>query len=354
MNRASDPPRSKGPAQEMLERLDAHFFVQAIHVAAALGIADLLGNDGLTVDELAQATGAHGPSLSRLLRLLASGGVFAEDREGHFTLTPLAATLRTDAPDSVRDRALFVAAPAIWAAWGQLGHSVRTGQSAFEHVHQMPFYDYLTTHPDTGQPFTRFMTSSARHTDASIVAAYDFSGFRTVVDVGGAQGATLVAILQAYPSLRGILFDLPQVVAQTTLLEAAGVAGRFSIAGGDMLRSVPAGGDAYLLKRILMDKPDDQAVQILRHCAEAMAERGRILVMDYLVPPGNDPNIGKLLNVAMLVLSHGGRIRTEAEFRQLFSAADLELAQVIPTSSQTWHGGLCILEGMRPRSGPST
>ena len=122
-----------------------------------------------------------------------------------------------------------------------------------------------------------------------------------------------------------------------------------------MARSVPADGDAYLVKRIIMDKADDQAVQILRHCAEAMTERGRILVIEYLVPPGNDPNISKLLNVAMLVLMHGGRIRTEPEFRQLFSVADLELARVIPTSSSlTWHGGLCILEGVRQRSEPST
>jgi hypothetical protein len=346
MGVTGESPRPEEPAVQMLELLDAHFLVQALHVAAVLGIADLLSPGPKSVEELASAAGAHARSLHRLLRLLASRGIFREESAGTFALTPRGATLRSDVPDSVRDRALYVASPPVWQAWGDLEYSVRTGESAFEHAHGVSFYDYLTEHPAVGAPFNRFMVKSSEQHNAAIVDAYDFSPMRTVVDVGGGFGSTLTAILRAYPSLRGVLFDLLRVTEQVRL-EATGVAERCEVVGGDMLQAVPLGGDGYILKRVLMDKADDASVQVLKNCVDAMADGGKVLVVDYIVPAGDEPSISKVLDVTMLVYMHGGRIRTEAEFRELFAAAGLCLERVIPTPSPHWHGSHVIMEAAR-------
>jgi O-methyltransferase domain/Dimerisation domain len=236
---------STAPAQ-MLQLLNGFLTVQALHVAAALGIADLLADGARDSDDLAVATGAHGPSLYRLLRTLAGMGVFREEADGRFALTSLGDTLRTDRSDSVRDWALYVGAHAPWEAWGRLQDAVMTGEPGFVHAHGMPTYEYLIEHPELGAHFDRWMTRQSEQHNAAIVAGYDFSACRTVADVGGGQGATLAAILRAHPALRGILFDLPHVVADPAPLAEAGVADRCAVVGGDMRRGVPAGADAYL------------------------------------------------------------------------------------------------------------
>jgi hypothetical protein len=274
--------------------------------------------------------------------MLAGLGVFAEDAEARFALTPLGATLRSDAADSVRDRAIFYGAPEMWPVWGDLRHAVTTGRSAFEHTHDQPFYDYLGEHPAVGAPFNRYMSATSRQHNAAVLAAYDFAAFRTLVDVGGGHGATLAAILQRHPALRGILVDRPDVAGRGGLLEAAGVAERCAVVGGDMLRSVPGGGDAYLIKWVLMDRPDDVAIRLLRGCAEAMADGGRVLVVEMVMPPGGEPSFSKLMDVQMLMLFGGGRVRTEAEFRDLFAAAGLRLTRIVPTPSPN-----SIVEGVR-------
>jgi len=226
MSTSSDPPATRPPAARMFSMLSAHVLAQSLYVAAQLGLADLLAGGATHADELSSATGADAPSLQRLLRMLAGEGVFREVSDGAFTLTPLGDTLRSDSPDSVLDRALYLGAPEVWAAWGELRHSVMTGGSAFEHVHGVPFYAHMAGHPRVGVHFNRWMTRSSEIDNAAVVAGYDFSPFRTVVDVGGGQGATLAAILRAYPSLRGILLDLPQVVEHATPLRAPDLAGR--------------------------------------------------------------------------------------------------------------------------------
>jgi hypothetical protein len=324
---------------QMYGMLNAHFLAQALHVAATLKIADLLADGLRTVEELAEASSSHPASLYRLLRMLAGAGVFAEEEPGRFGLTPLASTLRTDTPDSVRDWALFISAPPVWAAWSNLLHSVRTGESAFEHAFGMPLFRYMDDHPDLGVAYNNWMAKQSELQNGAVLGSYDFAAHHRVVDVGGGQGATLTAILEANPSVTGVLFDLPQVVSKVTLPET--ITQRCEIVAGDMLKALPAGGDVYLLKRVLMDWSDEIATDTLMRCRDAMVEDGKVLVIEPVVPQGNEPSVGKFLDVTMLVMQHG-RVRTESEHRALFEAAGLELTRTIPTSSP-----LRLIEGAR-------
>lgn len=326
----------------MLQMLNAFLTVQAVHVAAVLGIADILADGPRSVDELASITGAQGPSLYRLLRMLTGAGVFRGEVDGRFALTPLGTTLRSEGPDSVRDWALFVGAPEMWQVWGGLRASVMTGESAFRSLHGTAMWEYIAEHPDLGTAFDRWMTRQSNQHNSALVASYDFSPFRFVADIGGGQGSTLAAILRANPSVRGILLDLAQVVANPAPLVEAGVVNRCEAIGGDMLQSVPAGADAYIMKRVLMDWGDEQAATILRNCAAAMTEAGKALVVEMLMAPGNGPSPGKSFDILMLLNQPGGRIRTEAEFNTLFTVAGLRLTRVIPTLSPN-----SILEGVR-------
>ncbi len=333
-----------GPSQapsQMLQMLNGFLTVQALHVAAVLGIADRLDEGSRSIEELANATGAHPGSLYRLLRMLAGVGVFREEADGRFALTPLASTLRSEGVDSVRDWALYIGAPAMWENWGRLRHSVMTGEPAFARAHGMALWDYMATHPEIGIPFDRWMSRQSDQHNAAIIASYDFSPFRTVADLGGGQGSTLAAILRANPSLRGMLIDLPHVVASTTPLEAAGVSDRCEVIAGDILQGVACGADAYLIKRVLMVFDDLMATTVLRNCVAAMPESGKVLVIEIVVPLGNEPSPAKGFDVLML-LNQVGRMRTEAEFRDMFAAAGLRLTRVIPTTSPN-----SILEGVR-------
>ena len=335
------PAQAQQPlAAQMYDMLNAHMLVQALHVAASLRIADLLADGSSTVDELAAASSSHPPSLYRLLRMLAGAGAFAEEAPGRFKLTPLGSILRSDTPDSVRDWALFIAAPPVWAAWSNLLHSVQTGESAFEHTFGTRLFSYMTDHTELGAAYNNWMAKQSHFQNGAVLASYDFSTHRKVVDVGGGQGATLAGILEANPQVTGVLFDLPQVVSKVTLPEST--ASRIEIVAGNMLESLPAGGDVYILKRVLMDWSDDVAATALRNCRDAMAESGRVLVIEPIVAEGNEPSVSKFLDMTMLVMQGGGRVRTQDEHRALFDAAGLQLTQVIPTSSP-----LRVLEGTR-------
>jgi hypothetical protein len=330
------------PSAEMLRLLNSFLTVQALHVAAYLRVSDLLADGPRSVDELAAATKANRSFLHRLLRMLTGPGVFREEADGRFAITPLGATLRSDGSDSVRDWALFVGAPEMWAVWAGLRDSVMSGEASFPAVHGAPMWKYIATIPSLGDAFDSWMTRQSSQHNSALVEAYDFSQFRLVVDVGGGRGSTLAAVLEAHPSLRGVLLDLPQVVARTAPLDDAGVGHRCEVIGGDMLRAVPAGADAYLIKRVLMDWSDADSTTILRHCAGAMAEGGKLLVVEMLMPTGNDPSAAKGFDILMLLNQPGGRIRTEREFHELFTGAGLRLSRVVPTSSPN-----SILEGVR-------
>jgi hypothetical protein len=333
MSKGTDPGPPGEAAFDMWQLLNAFLTVQALHVAAVLGIPDLLADGPATVGDLAAATGAHRPSLYRLLRMLAGAGVFSEQTDGRFELTRLGGTLRSEGPESVRDWALYVGAPETWAAWARLRETVMTGEPGFVLAHGMPTYAYLARHPELGARFDRWMSRQSDQHNAALVAAYDFSPFGTLADIGGGQGSTLAAILRSTPSLRGILLDQPHVVAHTAPLAAAGVGDRCEVVGGDMLAGVPSGADAYLVKRVLHSLADDAAVRVLQRCSEVLPQRGKVLVVEMVMPPGNDPSPAKAYDLYMLLAHAGGRVRSEAEFGDLFAAAGLRLARVIPTAS---------------------
>jgi O-methyltransferase domain/Dimerisation domain len=326
---------------QMHHLLIAHCLEQAIYVAALLGIADLLAHGPLNLDKLASATGVHRPSLRRLLRALASIGVFTEDRSGRFENTVLSTTLRRDTLSSVRDRAIYYGTQNMWQVWGNLRYSVMTGESAFEYIHGSQFYDYISQNPEVGEPFNRYMSRDSVQHDAAITSSFDFSRLGTLVDVGGGHGNTLTAIVRANPAIRGILFDLPNVVVEAEARTPTDIRDRFSVIGGDMRESVPEGADAYLYKRILCDWSDDQVIKLLKNCAKAMPRNGKVLVAELLAPATYTPSLNDVMDLQMLLLFGGGGRRTESHFSSLFAKAGFSLAKTNATPSS-----MHILEGV--------
>ena len=329
-------------ALALLQQALSFWISRAICVVARLGIADLLKEGPLDTETLAAAAGVDAPSLYRVLRTLASVGIFAEGKDGRFGLTPQAGPLRRDASDSIRDYILLVGEEWYSGPSEHLLHSVQTGRPAFERVHGADFFTFLARDPTAAAVFDAAMTSRSIQENDAITAAWDFSGFRTIVDVGGGYGSLLAAILRANPGLRGVLFDRPQAVAEAQQqLEAAGLRGRCDVVAGDFFVSVPGGGDGYILKRVIHDWDDERAATILRNCRRAMPEHGRLLVIELVLPPGNDPSLGKLFDLLMLV-DLGGRERTEADYRTLLAGAGFELTAVTPTPSL-----VSVVEGVR-------
>jgi len=316
------------------------WMTQGIAVAAELGIADLLAERSRTAQELAELTKTHAVALHRILRALASVGVFAEDTQDRFSLTPLADLLRTDVAGSQRAYAAMMGAE-LQAAWGELLHSARTGEPGFQKRFGKPFFQYLIEHPDRHDLYDAVMTVVNGAETDPMLHAYDFSGFRTVADIGGGEGLMLAGLLKRHQEVHGILLDLPAVAERTrSSVSSSGLQDRYRVEGGDFFRAVPAGADAYLLRHIVHDWEDADAIRILRNCREAMSQGGKVLVVEMVIPPGNGPAFGKWLDLMMLLV--GGRERTRDEYSALFVAAGLKLNRVIPTTAE-----ICILEGIR-------
>jgi hypothetical protein len=315
---------------------------QALYVAATLGLADLLRDGRKTADELANAVSAHPPTLRRLLRVLASVGVFAEDTDGRFELTPLAEYLRTDAPGSHRAWAIWSGQPSTWAMWGELLHCTRSGEAGFPKAYGKSVWEYYAEHPDQNAIFNAAMMGTSSVVTQAIVRSANLSSSTTVVDVGGGHGALIAAALVSHPMMRGILFDQVHVVAGAReLLEAAGVASRCEVIAGNFFESVPERGDTYLLKSTLQDWDDSHAVLILRNCRRVMQAGARLLVIERLIPPGNDFHPSKLGDLLMLVM-YGGRVRGEREFAHLYAEAGFTLKSTTPVAEGA---GLSIIEG---------
>lgn len=302
---------------------------QAMYAAAKLGIADALKDGPRAIDDLAHATETHGPSLRRLLRALTSLGVFAESTEGKFKNTDLSDSLRSDHPESVRAWAIFLGAPFIWKTWMDLCETVRTGQPAANRVYGKPFFAHLAEHSDDAAVFNAAMSAGSDMIGPLIVSAYDFSRFQHIVDVGGGHGALLHAILSTNPDLHGLLYDLPAVIAGAALLRRGPIAGRCELLGGDFFEAVPGGADAYVLKGIIHDWNDDDALTILKNCRRAIRHDGRLLLLETILEPSNESDLGKFMDVLMLTLV-GGRERTEADFRTLLREAGFSLTRIIP------------------------
>jgi hypothetical protein len=273
------------------------------------------------------------------MRALASLGIFTEDASGRFALTPVGECLRSGVPGSVRSLAIM-RGEWQYETWGQLLYSIQTGQTAFDKLYGMPLFEYLSRNPDKGQLFDDAMTGVHGRETAAMLEAYDFSGIGTLADIGCGNGEVLCSVLKRYPGLRGVFFDLPAVAERTRAnIDRAGLSGRSQVVAGSFFEAVPGGADAYFLRHIIHDWDDDRSITILRHCRQALGERGKLLVVEGLVPPGNEPALSKFYDLSMMVLP-GGMERTEAEYRRLFEASGFRLTRIVPTAS--W---ISVLEG---------
>jgi hypothetical protein len=331
------------PGARLLHLIAWYWISAAIGVAAELGIANLLADGPHASTDLATAAGSHPSTLYRLLRTLGSVGLFSEVEPGRFALTEMGAFLRTDHPQSLHGLTRYACGDRQWHLFGDLRYSVDMGQPAQYHVFGVSGTEYWVQRPEERAIFDAAMRSMTAQVMGAVVRAYDFSQFRTVVDVGGGHGALLTAILGVTPGLRGILLDHPYVAeGAKPHVAAAGVLDRCEVVGGDMFTEVPGGGDAYVFSRVILTGTA-RAAAALASCRHAMGPAGTLLLVDEVIPPGDTPGYGKLNDLNMLV-GPGGQERTEAEYRTLYAATGFELTQVIPTQSR-----MSIIAGM-PRA----
>lgn len=328
----------EGALAKMRGLLFGFSITRSIAIAAELGIADRLAGGPRTPAELAHDCGVQERPLYRMLRALAGEGVFAENNDGRFGLTPLAELLRSDDPRSLRDWAI-VLADLPYRASVEMVHSLRTGESAFRKVFGVPLFDYLAARPEEAVKLFRAMSSISAARTAGLLDAYDFSPVRRLVDVGGAHGAMAASIAKQYPSIHCTCFDLPS--AEQGALKTfrdAGVANRCDFVGGDFFEDVPAGADAYLLSGVVHDWGDEQCLKILSNCRRRISGKGTILVVDIVLSDEkNVPDTYRnFLDLATLTQTEGGMERTESEFRKLLATADFSLSRVIPTKAPQW------------------
>lgn len=315
------------PPMQMMEMLYGALATQMISVAAELGIADLLADGPRPVDDLAAESKADPGALFRVLRGLASMGIFAEVSPRTFGLTPLAETLRTGVKGSMRWLAQEVGGRTRLLAYSSLVHSVRTGKPAFDEAHGTSMWAYLQSHPDEVALFGKAMGNLAAEAHSAAFSSYDLSGTKRLVDVGGGEGYLIAELLPHYPGMKAVLYDEPHVAVRAAqVFAAAGVADRAEIVSGNIFDSVPPGGDVYVLSSILFSYLDSEARTILGNIRKAMDPAGRILVLEPIIPDGDVPHPGKLLDVCQLALHRGG-VRSQAEFSELFAASGLRLAQ---------------------------
>jgi len=318
----------------MLQIISGFWISRAVYVIAKLGIPDILNSGPKTAEELASATNTDAPSLYRVLRALASVGV-VNSEDGRFALNALTETLVTDAPGSLRWFAISELGQEHYPAWGNLMHSVRTGEIAFDNRFGVDIWKYFANNPEDAAVFNDSMSGVTAVANEEILSLYDFSGFNKLVDVGGGHGGLITSVLKKNPNLKGVLFDAPEVIeGAQTKIEAAGLADRLETASGNFFEAVPAGGDAYIMKWIIHDWDDQKSNTILRNIRNQIPANGRLILIDSVVPETNEPHFSKFIDLNMLVMT-GGKERTEKEFQELLAAAGFRLLRVIPTKVPT-------------------
>jgi hypothetical protein len=329
----STPEQNPAPALQLIQFAMGGIVSNIIYVAAKLGVADQLASGPRAPAEVASSIGAHPQSLYRLMRTLASLGILTESAGQKFGLTPVGQALVSSAPGAARSTVLTLCGPLFAQAFEQLEHSVRTGETGFIKATGMNIFEALAQRPEEAQMFSETMVGFHGSEPPAVAAAYDFSTLGTIVDVGGATGNMLAAILAQHPQPRGLLFDLPHVVTGApALLEQHGVTSRVSLAGGDFFQSVPSGGDAYILSHIIHDWSEEQCLTILRNVRKAMSPSSKLLLVEFVLPSGDAPHPGKILDMVMLTLP-GGTERTEPEYAALLAKAGFRLQRVLPTAS---------------------
>ena len=321
------------PDAQLMQLVSGAFVSAAVYTAAKLGIADLLADGPKTSAQLATETDTDELSVYRLLRSLASVGAFTEVEQRTFANTPMTETLRSDAPRSTRDLTIWMGEPEHWKVYGNLMHSVKTGKPAWDHVHGEPVFPYLfNTNKELGEIFNRAMTSYSHQSIGPVLEAYDFSGAATVADIAGGYGHLLAAVLAANPDAKGVLFDLPQVLeGAPAMLDTYGVADRVELVAGDFTSEIPVKADIYMLKHIIHDWYDDTNQKILGNIRKNMPDDGRVLIIETIIPEGNEPHFGKIIDLEMLI-SPGGIERTPAEFEKLLADSGFRMTRIIPTA----------------------
>jgi orsellinic acid C2-O-methyltransferase len=334
------------PPQVLLYQMAiGHYFSRAIALAAKLGIADLLREGPQPIAALAEATGTQAAALNRVLRLLASVGVFAEREEGNFALTSLGECLCADVPGSARAAVLLFAGVGIQDSWKELEYCVRTGEPAFRKKGLTDPFAEMAQSPEDAANFDAAMADFTRMTAVAVAAAYDFASFRTIADVGGGNGALIIGILNAYPHLHGMVFDQPHVAERARKqIAESGLAERCRADGGDFFEAVPSGADAYLLKHVIHDWNDERALAILQACRRAMGTKGKLLLVEGVYPLRIDQSAGSrgaAANDVNMLVNTGGRQRSEAEFRSLYERAGFRLTRIVPTAARA-----SVIEGV--------
>ncbi|HEY6293167.1 MAG TPA: methyltransferase [Terriglobia bacterium] len=333
MSEAAVQAETHPPEAQIVEMIMARFVSYLIHLTATLKLPDHLADAPKTAEELAALTATHAPSLYRVMRTLASLDLFTEDVSQRFALRPLGAVLQSGTPSHAT--ALMPGGDIVTRSLEHMLYSVQTGQTGFQKSFGVPLFDWLASHPAEASLFNDTMVGFHGMEPPAVASAYDFSPFQTIADVGGSTGNLLTTILAHHPAPRGILFDLPHVVRDASALIAQrDLTDRVQIEAGSFFDRVPAGADAYILSHIIHDWDQEQCLTILGHCRRAMSRAGRLLLVEMVLPEGNTPHPGKMLDMVMLTVP-GGEERTEAGYRALLDKAGFRLARVVPTASLT-------------------
>ena len=324
----------------ILEILNGAHVAGAVSCLAQLGIPDLLENGPKSAEELASQIGAQSAALYRLMRATACVGVLAEDSDGKFSQTPMSAVLCSEAQPSLRGLAIMGGREWHGRGWSYLEYCVKTGKQAVDKIYGMPIFEFFSKNPEEAKIFDNAMMGLSAIDGPAVADAYDFDGIHTIVDVGGGSGLLLATLLEKNPHLTGTLYEMPHVLARAENGALKPFMHRCNLASGDMFSSVPAGVDAYIMKHIIHDWPDDACIKILKSCRQGVNSGGKLLIVDCVIEPGDHFSPGKFLDLQMLIFP-GGRERTEAQFRPLLAAAGWKLSRVIPTAAQD-----SIVEGL--------
>ncbi len=340
MAESAPSPNTPGPEAQVTAILMGELAAAAVAALARLGVPDHLESGPRTAQELAALVGAKPALLDRLMRATEGLGILTRTAEGTWAQTPLSDVLRTNSPRSVRDLAVFHADEWRARSMKSLDETVRTGQLSFERIYGLSPFEYFRTNPADGEHFNRAMTAYSSMDAPAVAAAYDFSGIESLTDVGGGQGLLLATLLERYPAMTATLYELPQVIQTIAGRLKPEVADRIRLVEGDMFETIPPGADAYIMKRILHDWPDERCARILSACRAGVREGGRLLVVDAVVPAGSGFSPAKMMDLVMMLFG-GGQERTEEEFRTLFAASGWKLNRIIPTASQ-----LAVVEGL--------
>lgn len=325
--------------QTVMQMITGYWGSVCVYVAAKLKIADQVASGPVAIDQLARQCDVTEDYLYRVLRALASLGVFRELDGKRFEQTDLSEHLRSDIESSAHSIAVMMGEE-HYRVWGHLLESTRTGDQAFEAVYGMPVFEYFKQNPEPGEIFNNAMTGFASNRHRAVLSVYDFSPFKCLVDIGGGHGALLKCILEKTPNLNALLFDLPHVISGATI--PAHLQNRFETAAGDFFEAVPAGKDAYILSTVIHDWSDDLALKILKNIHAAMPSDGTLLLVEHVIEPDNQPSLGKLLDINMLLMTQGGRERSSEEYRELYRKAGFKLTRILPTPS-----GICVIEGKK-------